>query len=172
MLRKTMVALMAMVSVSILTVDAASAQRSVAGFHGGGGGFHGGGGGLHGGGGGFHGGAVGMGGGGFRGAAIGGGGFRSAAIGGAPFRHGFAAAPSHGGFQHGFRQHHQRFPIGATALGFGLDYGAWRSYYDSGYPYFAGHYDDAYYYDGGCYIVRQRVLPRFGWRIRPVQVCG
>jgi len=43
MLRKTMVALMAMASVSILTVDAASARG---GF--GGGGFHGGGGGGHG----------------------------------------------------------------------------------------------------------------------------
>ena len=42
MLRKTMIALMAMASISILTVDAASARG---GFGGGGGGFHGGGGG-------------------------------------------------------------------------------------------------------------------------------
>lgn len=145
MLRKTMVALMAIASVSILTIDAASAQRGI-----GGGGFHGGGGGFH-----------------------GGGGFRSAAIGGAPLRHSFAAAPFHGGFQDGFRQHHQRFPSVAATVGFGLGYGAWRSYYDSGYPYYAGYYDDAYYYgSGGCHIVRQRVLTPVGWRIRPVQVCG
>jgi hypothetical protein len=31
-------------------------------------------------------------------------------------------------------------------------------------------YDD--YYDDGCYTVRQRVMTRYGWRIRPVQVCG
>lgn len=165
MLGKAMVALMAMASISILTVDAASAQRGIGGSC-----FYGGGGGFHGGSGGFHGRAVGMGAG-FRGAAIGGGGFWSAAIGGAPFRHSFAAAPLHGAVQHG--QHHRRFPIAAPAIGFGLGYGAWRSYYDSGYPYYAGYYDDAYYYrDGGCYIVRQRVLTPFGWRIRPVQVCG
>jgi hypothetical protein len=32
-------------------------------------------------------------------------------------------------------------------------------------------YDD-YYYEDGCYTVRQRVHTRYGWRIRPVQVCG
>ena len=45
-------------------------------------------------------------------------------------------------------------------------------YYDDGYPYY-GSYDDAYYYgDSGCYIVRRSVLTPYGWRIRPVQVCG
>ena len=38
-------------------------------------------------------------------------------------------------------------------------------------PY--AYYDDyPYYYDEGCYIVRHRVMTRYGWRIRPVQVCG
>ena len=87
MLRKAMVALMAMASLSLLGVDAASARGGFGGggFHGGGGGFHGGGGF---GGGGFRGGGIGMGGGGFRAAAIGGGGFRPAAIGGGGFRGG------------------------------------------------------------------------------------
>jgi hypothetical protein len=68
-----------------------------------------------------------------------------------------------GGFHHGFR--HRRFPI--VAAGFGLGYGAY-GYYDDYYGY-----DDAYYYgDSGCYIVRRSVLTPYGWRIRPVQVCG
>ena len=35
-----------------------------------------------------------------------------------------------------------------------------------------GYDDYPYYYDDGCYTVRQRVLTHYGWRIRPVQVCG
>ena len=191
MLRKTIVALMAVASVSILTVDAASAQRG--GFHGGGGGFHAGG---LGGGGGLHAGGMGIGGsgfrsaaidgggfrapkgGGFRSAAIGGGGFRSAAIGtggfrtaavvpGA-FRGSFAAAPF-GGFHHGFR-HHRRFPIAAAAVGFGLGLG-WPYYYDYADPYYNVAYDDYYYGDSGCYLVRRPVPTPFGWRVRRVQVC-
>ena len=43
------------------------------------------------------------------------------------------------------------------------------AYYDD-YPYY---YDDSYYSDDtGCYIVRQRVPTRQGWRVRPVLVCG
>ena len=163
MLRKTMIALMAMASISILTVDAASARG---GF--GGGGFHGGGGGFHGGGGGFHGGFGG--GGGFRAAGIGmgGGGFRAAAINAGALRGGtFAANSFHGGFHPGFR--HRGFPIAAAAIGFGLGYGyPYYADYDYGYPYYAS--DDDYY--GGCYLVRQRVLTPYGWRVRPVQVCG
>ena len=26
--------------------------------------------------------------------------------------------------------------------------------------------------NGGCYLVRRRVMTRYGWRIRRVQVCG
>lgn len=73
-----------------------------------------------------------------------------------------------GRFHRGFRR-----PIFVgSALGLGL-YGAYAAY---GYPYddyYSSYYDDSYYADdGGCYIVRQRVLTRYGWRLRPVQVCG
>jgi len=166
MLRKTMIALFAVASVGMLAPGAASARG---GF--GGGGFHGGGGGFHGGfgGGGFRG----IGGGGFRGAALGGGGFRAAAIGagiGHPamiggFRGGPVVANAFRGghFHRGF--HGRRFLVGA---GLGLGLYAPYAFYDD-YPYYA--YDDSYY-DDGCYVVRQRVLTRYGWRIRPVEVCG
>jgi hypothetical protein len=185
MLRKTMIALFAAASVGMLAPSLASARG---GFGGGGGGFHGGGGGgFHGGGGGgFHGGGFGgggfrgggFGGGGFRSAAIGGGGFhspaiggrgfRSAAIGSGGFRGGAFAANGFrgGGFHHGFN-HHGRF--GAFAVGLGYPY-AYYGGYDSDYPDYA--YDDSYYGDGGCYVVQRRVHTRYGWRIRPVQVCG
>ena len=39
--------------------------------------------------------------------------------------------------------------------------------WDPGYGY-----DDYYADEGGCYIARQRVHTRYGWRIRPVEVCG
>jgi hypothetical protein len=105
-----------------------------------------GGGGGHGGGfgGGFHGGD----GGGFHGGGFGGGGFR-----GGGFHGGFAG----GGF-HGGRFHRRAF------VGFGFG-----PYYDGFYPY---AYDDSYYGDGGCYVMRRRVHTRHGWRIRPLQVCG
>jgi hypothetical protein len=56
-----------------------------------------------------------------------------------------------------------------VASGFGLGlYGAYP-YYDDYYPYYA--YNDEYY-DDGCYVVQRRVYTRYGWRLRPVQVCG
>ena len=64
---------------------------------------------------------------------------------------GFAA----GRFHHGF--HRRAFFVGAGPY----------AYYDD-YPYY---YDDGYYGAGGCYIVRQRVHTRHGWRLRAVQVC-
>jgi hypothetical protein len=73
----------------------------------------------------------------------GGGGFHG---GGGGFHAGFAG----GGF-HGFHRHV------FVGLGFG-------PYYDDYYPYD--------YYDDGCYIVHRRVMTRYGWRIRPVQLCG
>jgi hypothetical protein len=78
-------------------------------------------------------------------------GMRFAAIGAGA---GFAA----GRFHHGF--HRRAFFVGAGPY----------AYYDDYYPY----YDDDGYYggDGGCYIVRQRVHTRHGWRLRQVQVCG
>ena len=49
--------------------------------------------------------------------------------------------------------------------GFGF-YGPY-AYSGYGYPYgYGGYYDD-----GGCYLVRQRVMTRYGWRLRRVQVC-
>ena len=106
--------------------------------------------------------------GGFRAAAIGGGGFRTAALPAAGFRGAaFAGNRFHGGFHHGFR--HRGFPF-VAAVGLGLGYGYYNDYYDYGYPYYAG-YDD-YYGDSGCYIIRRSVRTPYGWRIRPVQVCG
>jgi hypothetical protein len=159
MLRKTMIALFAIAALGMLAPSAASARG---GGHGGG---HGGGGGFHGGGG-YHGGFGG--GGGFRSAAIGGGGsFRSAAIRtGVPaavVRNGTFAANGlrAGAFHHGL--HHRRaFVFGAFAGPY--------AYYDDYYPYYVN--DDTYYDESGCYIVRQRVHTRHGWRIRPVQICG
>jgi hypothetical protein len=78
--------------------------------------------------------------------------------------HGFRSA----GFHQGFRHHGRRFAFGAFALGVGYPY----AYYDDYYPYYDYAYDDAYYGYGGCYVVQRRVHTRYGWRIRPVQVCG
>jgi hypothetical protein len=83
------------------------------------------------------------GGGGFHG---GGGGFHGGGFHGGGFHGGFAGR-FHGGF------HRRAF------VGFGVG------------PY--AYYDDyPYYYGDGCTIVRRRVMTRYGWRIRPVQVCG
>src|SRR6267378_3877784 len=38
-----------------------------------------------------------------------------------------------------------------------------------GYPYGYGSYA---YGDGGCYLVRRRVMTPYGWRLRRVQVCN
>ena len=70
----------------------------------------------------------------------------------------------HGRFHHGF---HRRPFFVASGFGLGL-YGAYP-YYDDYYPYYA--YNDDYY-DDGCYVVQRRVYTRYGWRLRPVQVCG
>jgi hypothetical protein len=75
-----------------------------------------------------------------------GGGFHGGGFHGGGFHGGFAGR-FHGGF------HRRAF------VGFGVGPYA---YYDD-YPY----YDD----DGGCYLVRQRVHTRHGWRVRPVEVC-
>jgi hypothetical protein len=94
-----------------------------------------------------------------------GGGARRKAIGSGRFRSGALAA---NGFRGGgFHHHGRRFAFGAFALGLGYPY-AYYGDYDYDYPY----YDDSYYGDGGCYVVRRRVHTRYGWRIRPVQVCG
>jgi hypothetical protein len=146
MFRKSMIALFAIASISILAPDLALARGG-----GGGGGHGGGGGGGHGGG--FGGGRAGSFGGGFA---------RSAAIGAAGVQAGrFAVAGVHPGFRYGFH-HGRRFIVG----GFYGPYGYYDDYYD--YPYYVG--DDSY--NGGCYIVRRRVHTKHGWRIQPLQVCG
>jgi hypothetical protein len=115
-----------------------------------------------------------------------GGGFRSAAIapgGAATVRSSPMAANAFapggfrsgnfrgGGFRHGFR-HGRGFGIGAFGIGLGYGlygpYGYYDDYYD--YPDYA--YDDAYYDNGGCYVVQRRVRTPYGWRIRPIQVCS
>ena len=155
MLRNTMIALCTVASVAMLAPGMALAR--------------GGGGGGHGGGGGFGGGHASNFGGSF--------GAHASSFAAAPsgnFANSMARAPNgnvgavqgnrfasgnfaRGGFNHGFR-HHRHF-VG----GFFVDDG-W------GYPDYA--YDDTYSDDGGCYIVQQRVHTAYGWRIRPVQVCG
>ena len=108
---------------------------------------------------------------GFRPAAIGTGtGFRTAAIGGpGVIGRGAGVAPGRfanvapGRFHHGTFHHrfHRRPIFVATGFGLGL-YGAYP--YDDYYPYSA-------YNDDGCYVVNRRVYTRYGWRLRPVQVC-
>jgi hypothetical protein len=70
-----------------------------------------------------------------------------------------ARGGGHGGF-HGGGFHHGGFRGGGFGLGLGLGY----------YPYYDGYYP--YYGDAGvCYVVRQRVMTRYGWRIRRVSIC-
>lgn len=171
MLRKSMIALCA-ASVVAMTPNMALARG------GGGGGGHGGGGGGFGGhAGGFSGG--GFGGGGFaaRGGSFGGANFAARGVSGGNFSNSFARAPTgnfntaavpgnrmaagnfgHGRFDHGFR-HGRRFFVGGA-------------YYDGYWDYPDYAYDDSYYDNGSCYVVQQRVHTSYGWRIRPVQVCG
>jgi hypothetical protein len=181
MLRKTLIAVLAIAAAGTLMPGIASARGGFGG--GGGGGFHGasmgggGGGGFHAaamGRGGFSAGAMG-GGSGFRSAAVGpGNGFRSATIGnrawnanalaGGPVRSGpVGASGFHPGFHRGF---HHRFPVGTFAAGIGYGIYDPYAYYGDDYAY------NDYYDDGGCYVVQRRVHTRYGWRLRPVQVCG
>lgn len=51
--------------------------------------------------------------------------------------------------------------------GFGFGLGVYPGYYAGYYPGYYPYYED----EGGCYLVRQRVMTRYGWRIRRVQVC-
>lgn len=161
MLRKSMVALLAIGAVALLTAESASARG---GF--GGGGYRAGGG---------------MGG--YRAVAIGGG-YRVAGM-----RTGtFANNAWRTGFYPGYRPW-RRYPVAAAAVvGAGLAYGAYPyGYYDAGY-YNAGYYgnpyyppyDEAgnyvynaggYYGDGGCTIIQRRIPTPYGWVLRPVQVC-
>ena len=67
-----------------------------------------------------------------------------------------------GGGGHGFGGH----GFGGGFRGFrggGFGYGFYDGYYDGYYPY----YED----QTSCYVVRQRVMTRHGWRVRRVEVC-
>jgi hypothetical protein len=65
-----------------------------------------------------------------------------------------------GGF-HGGGFHRGGFRGGGVGIGF------WGPGYD--YPYgYSGYYGE----EGTCYLVRRRVMTRYGWRIRRVQICG
>jgi len=74
----------------------------------------------------------------------------------------FAAGGHHGGGHGGGGFHGGGFHGGGfRGGGFGLGIGGY------GYPYgYGGYYDD-----GGCYLVRQRVMTPYGWRLRRIQVC-
>ena len=106
---------------------------------------------ARGGGGGGGGQGVGGGGGFHGGGGFGGGGFHG---GGGFGGGGFHGGPAVGGG--GFR--------GYARYGYGGGYG---------YPYAYGDYYGYPDYYGGddCYLVRQRVLTRYGWRIRRVEIC-
>lgn len=165
MFRKTIMAALAVAAFGLSSPDTALAR----GGHGGG--FHGGG---------FHGG------GGFRGGGFAGGGFRAAAIGGGvraigpvgvgPRMVGVGprmgpAFAGHPGWRHGGPWHGRRGFWPGVAVGAAIGVGAW--------PYYAGGYDPYYDYGygysdvdyGGCYVVRQRVMTPWGWRLRNVEVC-
>jgi hypothetical protein len=68
--------------------------------------------------------------------------------------HGFGGG-GHGFGGHGFGGHGFR--------GGGFGFGFYPGYYDGYYPY----YED----ETSCYVVRQRVMTRRGWRVRRVEVC-
>jgi hypothetical protein len=160
MLRKSMIALCAVASIAVLTPELALARGG-----GGGGGGHGGGGGGRG--------AAGFGGGGLSARGFSGGGnfgasfARAAPVGAAA---GVAAvqggrfANGQGRFDHGF--HGRRFVAG----GFGGYYDGYWDYPD--YAYDDSYYDNGGYDNGGCHVVQRRVHTAYGWRVRPVQVCG
>jgi hypothetical protein len=73
-----------------------------------------------------------------------------------------ARGGGHGGF-HGGGFHGGGFRGGGWGLGF---YGPFA------YPVYPFGYDD-YYYGGemNCYLVRQRIHTRHGWRVRRVEIC-
>jgi hypothetical protein len=78
----------------------------------------------------------------------------------------------HGGGFHG-GGYGRGFGIGAAGLGLGLGL-AYGAYPYGAYDYYGGpsYGGDYYADDGGCYVVRRRVQTPYGWRVRPVQICG
>jgi len=74
------------------------------------------------------------------------------------------SALARGGFHHGGFHHGGFRGGGFRGAGFGLGWGLGL------YPYgYGGYYP--YYGDAGvCYAVRERVMTRYGWRIRRVSI--
>jgi len=70
-----------------------------------------------------------------------------------------------GGGGHGFGGGGRGFGgfHGGGFRGRGFGFGFYPGYYDGYYPY----YED----ETACYVVRQRVKTRHGWRVRRVEVC-
>jgi hypothetical protein len=162
MMRKTIIALLAVASVGLAAPTMALARGG-----GGGGGGHGGGGMGGGHGGGFGGG---MGGGGFHGGGFGGGGFH-----GGGFAGGFHDGGGfHGGGFHG-RDFGRRFAFG-SGQGYGVydpyDYDDDTGYYGYPYVYYPNGYSDSYADNGNCSVVQRRVHTTHGWRREPVEVCS
>jgi hypothetical protein len=80
-----------------------------------------------------------------------------------------SAALAHGGGGHGGGGHGGGFHGGGFRgfRGGGFGFGYWGPGYDYPYGYFG--YED---YEPVCYVARQRVMTRRGWRIRRVDVCS
>jgi hypothetical protein len=75
-----------------------------------------------------------------------------------------------GGGGHGFGGH----GFGGGGHGFGGFHGRGFRGGGFGFGFYPGFYDDYYpYYEDqtACYVVRQRVMTRRGWRVRRVEVC-
>jgi hypothetical protein len=72
--------------------------------------------------------------------------------------------------------------LGGAGIGLGVGlgltgaYGAYGYPFGYDYPYRYGYYGAPYAYsgysDGSCYMVQHRIWTPYGWRFRPVQVCG
>jgi hypothetical protein len=93
------------------------------------------------------------------------------AVGGSALLLGASSTPAlafgHGGHGGGFGGHG-----GFGGFRGGGFRGGGFGFYGYGYPYGYGGYYPPYYGDAGvCYVVRQRVMTRYGWRIRRVSVC-
>jgi len=63
------------------------------------------------------------------------------------------------------------FGLGLAAAPYGYGYGYDGYGDDYGYGYGNAGYDSYAYDNGGCYLVRRRVMTPYGWRLRRVQVC-
>ena len=82
---------------------------------------------------------------------------------------GFLGGGFHGGGFHrgGFGGRGVGIGLGLGLAGAGLYGGYGYGAYGYGYPYAIGGYDD----EGGCYLVRRRIMTPAGYRVRRVEVC-